>query len=411
MILQEQHLPPPLDPAPLGISFLTFLQIAYLVDLSRSPSKHHSWLDYTLFVTFFPKLVAGPILRREQFLPQIDALRTGSFSTAIHLAEGISYFAIGLAKKLVIADSFGPLINPTFTSLASGSSLSMAEAWLAVSAYTFQLYFDFSGYTDMAIGIARMFGFTLPGNFHAPYKATSIIDFWRRWHITFSSFLRDYLYFPLGGNRKGALRQYVNLFAIMILGGLWHGANWTFVVWGGLHGFYLCVNHLWRKVQIDLPDWLCHVLTSICVMLAWGWFRADTVAAGLHLSQALVGLTSLLPTNLTLAEVKEAVQTPAPSIEAFALVFHDLSIALPFESRTIYPMDILTSNASLTGLLFLAATIVAWKGPTTQEWVQGTPTLRSNWTLRRAAVIGLLLYGAFLASINAARGAFIYQQF
>lgn len=401
----------PLAPVPLGISFLTFLQIAYLVDLSRSTLGQPSWLDYTLFVTFFPKLIAGPILRQEQFLPQIDALRSGSFSTAIHLVEGISYFAIGLAKKLVLADSFSPLIDPTFASLASGSSLSMAEAWLAVLAYTFQLYFDFSGYTDMAIGIARMFGFTLPENFQAPYKATSIIDFWRRWHITFSLFLRDYLYFPLGGNRKGALRQYVNLFVIMILGGLWHGANWTFVVWGGLHGFYLCINHLWRKLQIDLPDWLCHLLTSVSIVLAWGWFRADTIPTGLRLSRALVGLTNVLPPNLTLTQAKQAIQTPAPEIETFALVFHDLSIILPLGSRTIYPMDILTSNVSLTGLLFLVATIVAWRGPTTQEWVQGTPALQSIWTLRRAAIIGLLLYGAFLASINADHGAFIYQQF
>ena len=230
---------------PLAISFFTFQQIAYLVDAYRGKTKEYNFLHYCLFVTFFPQLIAGPIVHHKEMLPQFAKDAVYKLRSK-HLAIGITIFALGLFKKVVLADGVSVYATPVFNAAEAGVMLTFFEAWGGALAYTFQLYFDFSGYSDMAIGIARMFGIRLPLNFNSPYKATSIIDFWRRWHITLSRFLRDYLYIPLGGSRKGRVRRYINLMTTMILGGLWHGAGWTFLLWGALHGFYLMINHAKR---------------------------------------------------------------------------------------------------------------------------------------------------------------------
>src|SRR3954464_15652702 len=230
---------------PLGISFFTFQQIAYLVDVMRGAKVERDIISYTLLVSFFPHLVAGPVVHHAEMIPQFKRARSGR--SAVLAARGLSIFVAGLFKKVVIADNLAQFVSPVFAHLDAGGGVSTEWAWLSTLAYTLQIYFDFSGYSDMAIGLALMFGIPLPVNFRSPYRATSIIEFWRRWHITLSRFLRDYLYIPLGGNRLGERRRYVNLLVTMLLGGLWHGAAWNFVIWGGLHGIYLCINHLWQR--------------------------------------------------------------------------------------------------------------------------------------------------------------------
>ncbi|HEX2727061.1 MAG TPA: MBOAT family O-acyltransferase, partial [Beijerinckiaceae bacterium] len=249
---------------PLGISFFTFPQITYLVHVYRSGKAERDPVRYGLFVAFFPQALAGPVTYAREMLPQFSHPAMGRLM-AMDVAVGLAIFVIGLFKKVVLADSVAPYADLVFGAAAHGARPTLIEAWLGVLAYTFQIYFDFSGYSDMAIGLARMFGIPLPLNFHSPYKATSIIEFWRRWHISLSRFLRDYLYIPLGGNRHGGARRLANLMITMVLGGLWHGAGWTFVIWGALHGLYLVVNHLWRMLGARLgapsPGWLAGPLT------------------------------------------------------------------------------------------------------------------------------------------------------
>ena len=232
---------------PLGISFFTFTQIAYLVDVQRGIASEPSFLNYVLFVTFFPHLIAGPIIHHKEMMPQFQraADRPGG-----DIAVGSALFAIGLFKKVIIADFAAHYVGTAFT--PGGDAVPLAMAWEAALNYTVQIYFDFSGYSDMALGLSRMFGIDLPLNFNSPYKARNLIEFWRCWHMTLSRFLRDYLYFPLGGNRHGTVMRYTNLLTVMLLGGLWHGANWTFVAWGGVHGIGLMVNHLWRNRNLPL---------------------------------------------------------------------------------------------------------------------------------------------------------------
>lgn len=230
---------------PLAISFFTFQQIAYLADVSRGDCREYHFHHYALFVLFFPQLIAGPIVHHKEIMPQFDNLRKRN-RWRTDFAVGTTFIAMGLFKKVVLADSLALVADPVFTAALWGKQLNTVDALLGTFAFSFQIYFDFSGYSDIAIGSARLFGIRLPENFRSPYKSRSIIEIWRRWHMTLSRFLRDYLYFPLGGNRQGVFRRYRNLMITMLLGGLWHGAAWTFVIWGGLHGLYLIVNHAWR---------------------------------------------------------------------------------------------------------------------------------------------------------------------
>lgn len=284
---------------PLGISFFTFEQISYLVDVRRDGRSEPDLLHYAFFVVFFPRLVAGPILRAAEILPQLNSPRLTE-QRAENLAVGLTLFAFGLFKKTFIADGIAAYATPVFAAAGGGENLDLLAAWGGALAYTMQLYFDFSGYSDMAIGVARCFGIRFPMNFYSPYKATSIIDFWRRWHITLSRFLRDYLYIPLGGNRRGPVRRYGNLIVTMLLGGLWHGANWTFVAWGGLHGAYLIVNHAWLALRQRSPlvDRACRyraarlaawLLTFLAVVVAWVFFRSPTFSSALAMLHAMTG--------------------------------------------------------------------------------------------------------------------------
>ncbi|BAU65290.1 alginate O-acetylation protein [Stanieria sp. NIES-3757] len=278
---------------PLGISFYTFTQMAYLVDAYRGEIQgetNYDLITYSLFVVFFPQLVAGPILRHDELIPQLHKLKNFIFSHK-NFAYGITLFSLGLSKKVLIADNISPWVANVFN---HASEITFIEAWVGALSYTFQLYFDFSGYSDMAIGLGLMFNIKLPINFNSPYKANSISDFWRRWHITLSNLLRDYLYIPLGGNRKGIIRQYLNLLTTMLLGGLWHGAGWTYILWGGLHGIYLSINHWWRKQKKPLPQFLGWSITFIAVILSWVLFRAKNLHDGIEIIEAMIGIKGIV---------------------------------------------------------------------------------------------------------------------
>jgi D-alanyl-lipoteichoic acid acyltransferase DltB (MBOAT superfamily) len=285
---------------PLGISFFTFTQIAFLVDTHQGKVKEFSFLRYTLFVTYFPHLIAGPVLHHKEMMPQF-AKKDICHLSWDNVAVGLSIFVLGLAKKVLIADSLADFSAPIFNAVAAGAEPMLFEAWIGALSYTLQLYFDFSGYSDMAIGLSLMLNVRLPMNFNSPYKATSIIDFWRRWHMTLSRFLRDYIYIPLGGSRNGKAHRYLNLMVTMLLGGLWHGAGWTYVIWGGLHGLYLLVNHSWRGLKQKL-GWegegklatLCAgALTFLGVVVGWVFFRADSCSSALALLHGMAGMNGV----------------------------------------------------------------------------------------------------------------------
>lgn len=293
------HAEPPFGPIvlPLAISFVTFQKIAYLVDCQRGQVQRHNALDYLFFVSFFPQLIAGPIVHHKPLIAQTKADNNPLFTQKETLITGISFLALGLLKKTILADSMARYASPVFE-LAKQATPGGEAAWQAMLAYSLQLYFDFSAYSDMAIGLALLFGFKLPVNFFSPYKATSIIDFWRRWHITLSSFLRDYLYIPLGGNRHGEFRRYRNLWLTMLLAGVWHGAGWNFFLWGGVHGSMLLTNHFWHHLLKSRPAlnnlWnklpvIFHIgFTFVLVALAWVLFRAQDMHSAGHMYTALL---------------------------------------------------------------------------------------------------------------------------
>jgi D-alanyl-lipoteichoic acid acyltransferase DltB (MBOAT superfamily) len=284
---------------PLGISFFTFTQIAFLVDTLRGSAREYNFFHYALFVTYFPHLIAGPLLHHREMMPQFNKEETYRLNYE-NIAVGLTIFSIGLFKKVFLADGMAEYAKPVFDAAAQGQILSFKAAWGGVLSYTIQLYFDFSGYSDMAIGLSRLFGVKLPVNFDSPYKAVNIIEFWRRWHMSLSRFLRDYLYIPLGGNRGGPIRHHVNLMLTMLLGGLWHGAGWTFVIWGGLHGIYLIINHAWRgfrkKMGHDLNRssrigrMVSILITFASVAIALAFFRADSLETGFSLFKSLIGI-------------------------------------------------------------------------------------------------------------------------
>lgn len=279
---------------PLAISFFTFQQITYLVDTYHNDSEDYSFWHYCLFVIFFPQLIAGPIVYHKEMLPQFTQKTFNQYQIE-HLSVGLTIFFFGLFKKVILADNVAVYATPIFTMAEQGQAIDFFMAWQAALAYTLQLYFDFSGYSDMAVGLARLFGIVLPINFYSPYKSINIIEFWRRWHITLSRFLRYYLYIPLGGNRKTKLRRHSNLLITMLLGGLWHGAGWTFVLWGLLHGLYLIINHLWQAIigKSTLRYWqrpFAVIFTFLWVCIAWVLFRAESVTGAWRIYQGMSGL-------------------------------------------------------------------------------------------------------------------------
>ncbi len=346
---------------PLAISFFTFQQIAYLVDAYKGDTKEYDFLQYCLFVTFFPQLIAGPIVHHKEMLPQF-AKKIIYRLDVRSLSVGLSIFTIGLFKKVVIADGIAVYSTPVFDAAAIGTQLTSHEAWIGSLAYTLQLYFDFSGYSDMAIGLARMFGIVLPVNFFSPYKASNIIDFWKRWHITLSRFLRDYLYIPLGGNRKGNFRRYINLLITMLLGGLWHGAGWTFILWGAMHGSFLIVNHAWINLKSKFfsnnsfnPFFsvvISRAITFLAIVLGWVMFRSESLDAAINMYSTMFEINGLV--------LPEALQ---PFISGGSWISELLNITY---SDTLEWKVLSGTNSVFWYISLLLAWV--WFAPNTLEW-------------------------------------------
>lgn len=356
---------------PLGISFFTFQQIAYLVDCYKGKASDSSIREYALFVTFFPQLIAGPIVHHREMLSQFQHPQR---VTDIMFAHGLFLLVAGLAKKVLIADSLAPWVDAGF---AHPEGIGFADAWISTLAYTFQLYFDFSGYSEMAMGLAFLFGIALPKNFDSPYKATNIADFWRRWHMTLGRFLRQYLYIPLGGNRFGAPRTVAALSVTMILGGLWHGAGWTFIVWGILHGLFLSLYYLWQRQPVRLPPFAAQLLTFTVVLVAWVPFRAASIGDAMEIWSGMLGLNGV----------------SAPPL--FAAMFGDLGIQFAAVRGSFVGWEI---GVLLFGVLFVLTqknVHQLWENfkPNWQSWGAVTAT-----AIASVAIIGresAWLYGAF----------------
>ncbi len=279
---------------PLGISFFTFTQIAYLVDTYKREVKEYDLVNYSLFVTFFPHLLAGPIIHHKEIIPQFKRIKNKIFQYN-NVSKGLFLFSIGLFKKVALADRFAGIADYGFD---ISDKLTLIEAWVTSLSYTFQLYFDFSGYTDMALGVSLMFNIVLPINFNSPYKAINIQEFWRRWHITLSRFLRDYVYIPLGGNRVSDLRTLENLMATFLIGGLWHGAGWNFIFWGFLHGVAMLIQRIWHKLNFFMPKLLAYIITFNFVNITWIFFRAKDWGDAFKILKGMVGLNGvILPDN------------------------------------------------------------------------------------------------------------------
>jgi len=407
---------------PLGISFFIFQKIAYLVDAYRGEIRAGGFLSFALFVAFFPQLIAGPIVHHSEVIPQFGQKSTYR-PNLDNISLGISIFVLGLAKKTVLADSIAIYATPVFQAAQAGADPTLFEAWGGALAYTFQLYFDFAGYSDMAIGLALMFNIRLPINFNSPYKATNVIDFWRRWHITLSRFLRDYLYIPLGGNRQGVSRRYRNLLLTMLLGGLWHGAGWTFIVWGGLHGGYLVINHLWHELRrrlghdLSRSTWLGRVIgrtiTFLAVVVAWVFFRADDFDAASRILAGMIGLNGVqLP-----ASYYGLFGPLAPTLESLGWVFRD---ADGFHFGGMNQMVLLTALGAIAFLLPNSHEWTGYLAPNRDISRAAEPTLTERivaliplWrpTLAYGSLIGAMLCYCLLAAFAETPSEFLYFQF
>jgi len=386
-------------PLPIGISFYTFTQIAFLVDCWQGKVLERKFRHYLLFVTYFPHLIAGPVLHHKQMMPQFAQAETYRLHLD-KLALGAFIFAIGLAKKLLIADSLAESADVLFGGVPFGVQPKFLMAWLGVLAYAFQIYFDFSGYSDMALGLSLCFGIRLPINFDSPYRATSIIEFWRRWHISLSTFLRDYLYIPLGGNRLGRLRRYLNLMVTMLLGGLWHGASWTFVLWGAAHGAMLAVNHLWSEWfgsgarRGPVARVACWALTFVCVCLAWVLFRADSLDSAGKIYAGMFGLNGF--------------SLPAPLSEKLAGLRSFASLSFDGVWQGLAGPSMLTLLGGLAAALLISVACP----PVARIYEQGASFRIGRWPLfdrRVGFAVGLLL--AFAVLSIGKLSPFLYFQF
>ena len=315
---------------PLAISFFTFQQIMFLTESRSGDRVDAGLLPYAAFVAFFPHLIAGPIVKPREIMPQLLAADL-AVPRATHLAEGMMIFLLGLAKKVVLADTFAHYSDVGFAAAAQGAPLSFIEAWYAAASYALQIYFDFSGYSDMAIGLARMLNVRFPLNFASPYKAANIAEFWRCWHITLSRFLRDHVYIPLGGNRHGEVRRHTNVMTTMLLGGLWHGAAWNFVLWGGLHGLYLVLH---ARFPWRLPAVATRTLTLLAVIIAWVPFRASGLDATMAMLRGMAGYNGIaLPQMIVHAfPPLAAIAKPVPLLpylgDGRTLSFPEVSVCL-----------------------------------------------------------------------------------
>ena len=362
---------------PLAISFFTFQQVAYLVDCYQLDTPEYNFLNYCLFVSFFPQLIAGPIVHHHQMMPQFSRLQNKRVNWN-HVLAGLIIFGVGLFKKVAVADTFAVWANAGFDSTGD---LSFLSAWGASLSYTFQLYYDFSGYSDMAIGAALIFNIHLPINFNSPYKATSIQDFWRRWHMTLSQWLRDYVYIPLGGNRRGRSLTYVNLSVTFLLGGLWHGAGWTFVIWGAMHGLAIAIHRFWSESGLKMPGFLGWFCTFFFVNVTWVFFRAESFESALRMTSSMFSvsefslslrfldqLSALM--NVVLHNVFSVAVTAA-AVSEWSILASGLALIAVVSGRNMMEKKeelIALRGFSLAHLCFYAVIITVRRQPIWDHW-------------------------------------------
>ncbi|MDB6093275.1 MAG: rane bound O-acyl transferase, family protein [Verrucomicrobia bacterium] len=395
---------------PLGISFFTFQKIAYLIDAWRGRFTTQRWPDYALFVTFFPQLIAGPIVHHSEFIPQLHGRAFGRWQ-ADRIVGGAAIFVLGLGKKILLADVFASHADAVFQRFSAAQPTGMVEGWGGVLAYTFQIYFDFSAYTDMAFGLALLFGITLPENFAAPYRATSIIEFWRRWHMTLSRFLRDYLYIPLGGSEGGRWRQAFNLMVVMVLGGLWHGAAWTFVAWGAWHGVALAVNHFWRRQGGKLPAVAGWIATFLTVATAWVFFRAESFAAAGRGLRALYGGEGLWPAGVADATIWLRAQKVVPDYYEFSELFGYLGLTGSWGGTGV-EWRMLVFSAATQRVLWLVAGFSLVLGATPViRWLWDLERARPRLNFWKALLVGAVIVAAVVTSGSTVPSTFIYFRF
>lgn len=370
---------------PLAISFFTFQQIAYLVDMYQDNSEQYSFLNYCLFVTFFPQLIAGPIVHHKEMMPQLLKVQDKWNINWENITSGIFIFSIGLFKKVVIADNFAYWSNIGFNNSAG---LDIWAAWVTSLSYTLQLYYDFSGYADMAIGAALLFNIKLPDNFNSPYKAKNIQDFWHRWHMTLSRWLRDYVYIPLGGNRKGEAFTLRNVALTAIISGIWHGAGWTFILWGACHGIAMVVHRLWSKLNINLNKSLCWLLTFIFINLTWVIFRAESFQSAKGIIYSMIGLNGLSSMNVELSLI-------------LTLVFGENS-TFADNIAVLFPME-----------MVVIFSLVAFAGPNSLEILNKRKTKANSFSQLKyaAATSGLIFVTALSFFGNAKPSEFLYFNF
>ena len=385
---------------PLAISFYTFQQIAYLAKCRREKQASISWHDYALAVAFFPHLIAGPLVHYHALVSQFHSDDRKRLA-ALRVYEAASMFIIALGKKLLVADSLSPIAAEIFGRAGAGASLGMGEAWLGALAYTFQIYFDFSAYSEMAMALALMFGLELPVNFRQPYRAVDLRDFWKRWHITLSEFLRDYVYIPLGGSRCSATRRWLNLFLTMLIGGLWHGAGWNFIAWGGLHGALLAVNHAWAaRSPVRLPVPLARVLTFAVVVLLWVPFRAETWNTTTRVWTAMAG-GSTAPAPATVEG-----EASAPEEDQLHGVLGAIATAREAKWDGAF-WKVLWQKGTGSIVLVLLSAVLVFTCRSNLELSAGEQA-KSAW---RAVLLGLLLFAIAARNFHAPPGEFLYFRF
>ena len=375
---------------PLAISFFTFQQIAFIVDSYKNKTTKFSIQEYMLFITFFPQLIAGPIVRFHQFIPQ---LKSNKLNISLeNISIGIVIFSIGLFKKVVLADQLGMVSDNVFLH-SNQYSLSFFESWGGVLAFTFQIYFDFSGYSDMAIGLGQIFGIKLPLNFNSPYKSKSIIDFWRRWHISLSSFLKEYIYIPLGGNRKGTYIKYLNILVVMIIGGVWHGAGWNFILWGFSHGILLIINHEINRhnLKIFLPTFGKQIITFLIVTINWVLFRSENLLSIKNVYSGMIGQNGFY-------------------------LDHRLAKFLPFTSSLIVFEGLHIGSFDLRGVFYIVISILIISlFSNTNEIInkkeESLINLKFDFNIRGTIYLATILFLSILFMFNVPKTEFLYFNF
>lgn len=401
-------LTPPSFLLPLAISFFTFQQISYLVTTFRSRQLIAKPHEYALYVSFFPQLIAGPIVQPGEMIPQLQSPMFGKVRID-DIALGLVLFVIGLGKKILLADNLAPIADAAFQQSTQGP-ISALTAWTGLLAFSLQIYFDFSAYSEMALGLGRLFGIRLQENFASPYRAMSVIDFWRRWHITLSSFFKNFLYIPLGGNRQGPSSTYINLLIVMTIAGLWHGANWTFLFWGSAHGLLLAINHVWRRTGLKAPPELAWLATFLAVTLCWTLFRSQSLAEALAYFKSLSGDNGWVSID---GEGALAYLKSLQPVEIWKPVHYAIHFLgwYPGLIGGIHPGHLIFSQLGLSVLLIALAGTMVTAFPRPLAWLTRPANGRPVFSGKAAILVSIIIALIIVQSGSFQSSPFIYFRF